>query len=166
MKTGCLQNTSRRLNDFRRVVRISCSWKVWIILSWYLCKQESPQYDWLQVSITDFKWVLLTKSLNSRSQWPTLQGKQGNFVEGTTWTIYYKAIFGVGGLSRTRTITFAASSSPDSGSLATWSRALGPFTPSLPLTGCNWNDNQWKSLNLNLQIKKDIISSQLLFDRE
>ena len=40
-------------------------------------------------------------------------------VEGTTWTIYYKAIFGVGGLSRTRTITFAASSSPDSGSLAT-----------------------------------------------
>ena len=66
--------------------------------------------------------------------------KKGNTAEYKTWTIYQKAIFVVRGLSLTWPITFAASSSPDFGSLSAWSWALGPFAPSLPLTGRNWND--------------------------
>ena len=87
--------------------------------------------------------------------------KKGNTAESKTWTIYQKAIFVVRGLSLTWPITFAASSSPDFGSLPTRSWALGPFSPSLPLAGLYWNDKisaNWKYLNLN-PLRRNIIIS-------
>ena len=49
-----------------------------------------------------------------------------------TWTLNHKAVFGFCGLSLTWALSSAASSSPDFQPLATWTGALGPFTPSLP----------------------------------
>ena len=54
------------------------------------------------------------------------------------WTLIQKAIFGLCPLPWTRTVTSNASSSPDSGSIATWKRAVGPFAPSLPLAFDFW----------------------------
>ena len=49
-----------------------------------------------------------------------------------TWTLNHKAVFGLCGLSLTRALPSTASSSSDFQPLATWTGALGPFTPPLP----------------------------------
>ena len=58
--------------------------------------------------------------------------KASNTAEGKTWTFSHKAVLGLCWFSWTRTVIFATSPSPDIGSLATSSRAFGPFSPFLP----------------------------------
>ena len=117
------------------------------------CFFVSLYQPWTEISETSTSCTELLSShagvtsvsLNNRSEWWTGQGndwtpKKRNNADISTLTIYHEAIFGLCWLSLTRPITFVASSSPDFGSLSAWSWALGPFAPSLPLTGRNWND--------------------------
>ena len=121
--------------------------------SFCFCFFVSLYQPWTEISETSTSCTELLSShagvtsvsLNNRSEWWTGQGndwtpKKRNNADISTLTIYHEAIFGLCWLSLTRPITFVASSSPDFGSLSAWSWALGPFAPSLPLTGRNWND--------------------------
>ena len=86
-------------------------------------------------SSPDFR-TLATRSWALGPFFPLLVLARNHWLGVGTRTRIHKAIGGLCGLSGTRSIAFVASSSPDFQPFATWTGALGPFTPSLPFLLC------------------------------